>query len=138
MSHLSAVLVFALISFSAAGPTESRYRFRKYTQSRDMLQSITVVSCFYHSSIYPCFHWQFMRDSQLSGVQFLGVCVFFYNIPADDSARFQETRLPYFGREITGRFQSYPFGTTQVGLSIASQIVSNRVSCDVVTLLFHI
>ena len=78
-----------------------------------------------------------MRDSQLSGVQFLGVCVFFYNIPADYSARFQETRLPYFGREMTGRFQSYQFGTTQVGLSIASQIVSNHVSCDMVILLFH-
>ena len=78
-----------------------------------------------------------MRDSQLSGV---GVCIFFYNIPADDSARFQETRLPYFGREMTGRFQSYPFGTTQVVLSIASQFEANlskHVACETVILLFH-
>ena len=50
MSRLSAtaVLVFALISISAAGPTEQQYRSRKYTQSRDML--IIVVLCFvpYH------------------------------------------------------------------------------------------
>ena len=46
MSRLSAtaVLVFALISISAALPTEQQYRSRKYTQSRDML--IIVVLCF--------------------------------------------------------------------------------------------
>ena len=49
MSRLSAtaVLVFALISISAAGPTEQQYRSRKYTQSRDML--IIVVLCFVYT-----------------------------------------------------------------------------------------
>ena len=106
MSHLSAtaVLIFALISISTALPAERRSR--KYIQSRDMI----VVSCFVQLYKLPL--------APHAQQQTFGRLLLFCLLPSGDSARFQDTRRPYLGREMIGRFQSYPwqyFGTTQVG-----------------------